>query len=717
MHKTPLLLGYGLDALPAFPSSREEYERWRTWSTSFFEDHDEPLRPVDIDTLDTAQRARLHVAWRAILGHWAQGRSVAPDNGPLITHHFLLEALEAPATILATAASLVELYIDSGVTSTDALFLTAAFAWPLRETFPELSALAWEYTIHAPWQTDPLNLKDMILGIDATEGFRDGRTIPDLITARLHAGARASARAFLEGVALIQARREKIDRLKSYREFQTAEQVQGANEALIALAKLYQEEDEDQLHAREVMKRAAELTRDLELVGFIEDKTWDRSLDEAYVWSEHVAHPRQLDDEIEAALESKQPHHARRLAEALMVRKFNRLWYGSAIENLPGALDKFSRALHKGPPQDAVARRAAEHLATLYVRTHHTTQSARQFVANVAPNIAFTGRGAALHGMRDELEAFYNGSDPYHILSRDARALRHIAHELSDDERAASEEVERWFSDQFRLERPSTLDKLTRMLTSPLVDASRYLGDINVLEEACLSALRIMAERGHAIAGDLGHISQEAAIIRSQYGHGIKLMKFAREVSSVERTLAASVAMASSFLPPGLSLAAHAADLGSSLLLAFRAVARIGAVFGRDIHEAGGFQFVADAFAIGLSSKDGEGLLTYMNKPDGQLVSTVTIGAVTYSAARLVEYLWVAPRASGPRPSEQLLRHIARIVGFELTHTAAAKMVPLLGAILSGASTYHFISMITDAAIHVAARDALLVRYQSYDQS
>ena len=150
-------------------------------------------------------------------------------------------------------------------------------------------------------------------------------------------------------------------------------------------------------------------------------------------------------------------------------------------------------------------------------------------------------------------------------------------------------------------------------------------------------------------------------------------------------------------------------------MLAFRAVARIGAVFGRDIHERDGFQFVANAFTVGLSSKDGEGLVSYLGEPDDTLLSSVTIGGVTYASARLIEYMWVAPRASGPRPSEQLIGNLARICGFELSHNAIVRMVPIIGALISGVSTFTFMRMITESAIHVAARDALLVRVNAYE--
>lgn len=700
-----------LEELPAHPDSREDYERWHAWVQSRSRARRiEALRLRLEDAPSAAASQRLAVLWRAVIGYWAEERSVAPDDAPLIMHHFLAHALEAPPFVMLAARRLTQMSVQQGATSTDVLFLGAAFAWPLRDVDAELGDLCWRYIVHAPWQTDALNLKDLILAVDAHQAFGDGRGFLDLVEARLEAGLVASAQRLLEAGALVQARREHLDGLTSYRDFVPAPMFQGANRAIVRLARLYQEREEDQVFAREVLKRAAELTRSRPLVDYIEGRVWDRPLEEAYAWSEGLEHPRQLDEAIERALQVGQPHHARRLAEAVMIRAFHRPWYGAAIEHVPVALERFERQLLKATPQDMLGRRAAEHLATLYVRTYHVTQSARRFVHAVAGSIPFCGKGAALHPIREELEWFYNRSDPYQVMRRDEARISRAHEVLSEDEQAASDEVARWFSGRFRPEHPSTIERLAALITAPLIDAARVAGELPLIEQACAAAFQLMAERGHELAGDLSAIARQAARIRSEYGHGMKLIEYARQVTSFEPKAAAALAMATSFLPPGLSLGAHAADLGASLLLAFRAVARVGAVFGRDVHEQGGFRLVADSFALGLSSADGEGLLTYLARGDEQLTRAVTIGGVTYAGSRLVEYMWVAPRVEGPRLSDQLVRHLARICGFELRHTAIARIVPVVGALISGVSTYTFLRMITEAAIHVAARDALLVR-------
>ena len=705
------LLAESLDiaSLPAYPSSKEELDAWSAWIDAQLQTR--RLPQLGLDPLATAppeDMARRLTAWRAALAHWADKRTVSTDDAPQAAYTLLARAHEVGPFACLAARHLTWASLRAGSTSTDALFLASAWAWPLRDIDPALSEASWRYLIHAPWQTDALSIRDVLLAAHAHLALRDGRTLMALIEAKLDAGRRHAAREWLEAVALIQARRDSLAQITSYRDFATAPLIQEANEALARLAQLYVEDGVDQVWARELLKRAAELTRSYPLIQLIESRVWDRPAEEAYRWTEHVTHPRMLDDEIARALHAGQPHHARRLAEAMLVRKLNRVWVGSAQDNLPSALERFERELaQSGPPKDALARRASEHLAILYVRTHHVSHQARLFVHGIADSIAFTGRGAALYDVRDELELFYNHSDPYHVLRLQDARLSHAQQAMSEDERAASDEVERWFQERFRAQDPNLIDRFARWITAPLIDVARYFGSLHIYEEIVTAAMHVMTQYGAQLAGDLDEVSRQAALIRSRYGHGVRLMEYARQVTSLESLLAAGVAAGSSILSPGLSLVSHAADLGASLLLAFRAVARIAAVFGRDLRQPEGFRLVADSFTLGFSSPHGEGLVPYLSRPREEMLKAIAIGGVTYGTSRLVEHLWIAPNQRvGERASEQAIRHLARILGMELSHTQITRVVPLVGAVISGVSTWIFMRKIIETAIHVAARDA-----------
>ncbi len=706
-----------LAALPAYPASQREYELWQRWALAQYELKRAPtLLEEALDGLDVELRARHLVSWRALLGHWAKGRSVSPDDAPLSAHHFLAFADTASPAATRAARLLTRASLLEGATSADVLFLCAAFAWPLRDVDPELSVQCWHYLIHAPWQTDPLILKDTLMAAERHLALGDGRELMTLVHARLRAGKRASARRWLEAVALLQARRDHIDQITSYRDFAPVPVIAQAHEALILLARLYEEDGEDQVYAREIMKRAAELTRSMALVEVIEQRVWDLPLDEAYQWSEQVGHPRQLDDAIARALEQRQPHHARRLAEAVIIRKFNRLWYGAAAENLPSALEKFSRQLKGGQHGDPVGRRAAEHLAVLYTRTWYITQPARQFVHDVAGAIGFTGRGAQLEAVRGELELFFNHSDPYHLMRAQSAQLTRAQSAMSADEHEANDEVERWFSAHHRGDPTATLDRLARLIQAPLREVAALGRALPGVEGAIASALQTMVEYGPQLTGDLTPIAQHAARLRAQHGYGMRLMRYAEEVTRPAALGAASLAGLSSFLPPGLSLAAMGMDLGATLLLAARAIARVAVIYGRDLFAPGGLSFAFDALTVGLSSDQDEGMVAYMARPHEEALNSLTLGGVAYGTSRLVERLWLSSGATPAGLSQQAIRHTARVVGLSLGDRAVARVVPVVGALIAGVSTYAFMRAISDAAIHIAAREALLRRVMAYEQ-
>ena len=59
--------------------------------------------------------------------------------------------------------------------------------------------------------------------------------------------------------------------------------------------------------------------------------------------------------------------------------------------------------------------------------------------------------------------------------------------------------------------------------------------------------------------------------------------------------------------------------------------------------------------------------------------------------------------------ADEGIRNVARLCGYSLSEQSLAKSVPIAGAVLSGIATLTFIQSILDAAIHLAARDSLLL--------
>lgn len=119
------------EALPAYPASRQDYERWAAWSAKQYMLRRVPVLSADEKAeLGEEARHRVHISWRALIGYWAGGRGVAPDDAPLIMYHLLSHAHEAPPFVLHAATELARAVLEAGATSTDALFLLATFVWP-----------------------------------------------------------------------------------------------------------------------------------------------------------------------------------------------------------------------------------------------------------------------------------------------------------------------------------------------------------------------------------------------------------------------------------------------------------------------------------------------------------------------------------------------------------------------------------------------------------
>jgi hypothetical protein len=176
-----------------------------------------------------------------------------------------------------------------------------------------------------------------------------------------------------------------------------------------------------------------------------------------------------------------------------------------------------------------------------------------------------------------------------------------------------------------------------------------------------------------------------------------------------EQIVAALLAGGTALLPPGASLAAAGLDLGVTMLATYRAVARIGALFGLDVRAPDGFRFVADSFALGCSSQDSEGLVAYLTGRKQRVFRAFTLGGVAYGATELAGYLWTGPTQARV-VAEEGIRYLARLCGYGLNQRQLAKLIPIGGAVLAGISTYAFMESILDAASHLAAREALLRR-------
>lgn len=687
-----------ISQLPHEPSTPADFGRWKEWVQSC-----ESLGQWPV-LHQIAQDDRNVIAWRAILAH-AAAKSIAPEEASPSAHHLLTHANQTRPHVFRAAELLVRRMMEDGTTSPDALFLIAAFAWPLRDMSLARSEEAWQYLIHAPWQTDAATLVQFCVAVSQVQ--HPDRRLLSLATARLEAGRRDCARELLEAMVLVHAGKERMEQLTAAEALAGKRKFPDVNEALLRLAQIYVEDGAVQLSARAVVESARDLpSSPPDLARAARDTVWDRPFEEIYAWAGRASRPADIESEINRLMAARQPGHARRAAEALLMRNHDRHIAGDPMANTRKALARFMELPANRMAEHHASRCAAEHLAILYVRTNHITEYARSFVRQVSVLPEFTGAGAHLHPIVHELQRFVNETDPYFVFYRSQEsALANADPRRSDDERRAADAVNGWFSKRCAPPSGGIIEKMISVLTAP----GRLLSKSLPIEDACAAAFRLMMRAGILMTGDMERLREDGAAIREQHGFGLRLMERAREVTRVDKLVAAAASAGLSLLPAGLSLLSRAADLGTVLLLTYRAVCRVGALYGIERNDARLLTFVQDSFALGCSSKDGEGLLAYLSRGRRQVVSAITVGGVAYGAQALAGHLWTAPGQSARMIADEGIRNVARLCGYSLSEQSLAKSVPIAGAVLSGIATLTFIQSILDAAIHLAARDSLLL--------
>ncbi len=693
--------------LPSPPVKREEFDAWATWAgralrkgrSSFLRD---PAILADDETGD-----RISVASRALIAYATESKPY-PEHAPSAMLSLFNRAHSISPMVLRAAEILARRVMERGATSADVLYLVATFAWPLRDVSPDIGDRAWAYLVHAPWQTDISVLTELCKAVDRAGAHSEDRSLLRLADSRLEAGIQDGAKDLLEAIAAIQADVDRIEDITSDASFGVKQKITSADQAILRLGRLYVEDQETMVHARAVLERAARLEPEPDaMVQILRERTWDRPFAELYAWSKELSRPESLDAEVDRLLQANQPHHARRLAEAALVRHFDEPIFRPSDRSIVKTIGRFQKTEAAQILERSLARRAAEHLAILYSRTNYYTAHARDFVGTLVQLTGFTGAGGPLSAAKSELEMFVNRGDPYLILTEEDPLLAQTSR-MSEEELRTRDAVRSWLTERFGGANRGAMERTIAAITSPIGDLTRSFGNLPGIEKACQAAFRTLLQGRGAITGNLEPWFEEGKLLRAEKGISLDLLERARGAGRYEKVSAAAVSGVSAFLPPGLSVAAGAADLGATLLVTYRAIARVGALFGRDVRTADGFRFTSDSFALGCSSGEGEGLVAYLGRGKKRVLAPLTLGGVAYGAKMFAEYLWTTPGTTGRIAAEQAVRHLARLCGIGLSERSVARVVPVGGALLSGMAAYAFIRQVVEASIHVAARDALL---------
>ena len=729
--------------LPSPPRTDQGYKQWRTWGEQALKARSCPPLALPADEGLDRDDHRVELAWKALITAWSSQRQLCPETMPLVALELLKRAWEAPTPVVRAAEKVTRRYLQLGVTTPEVFYYCSAFAWPLREVSPRLSDDAWAYLVHAPWQTEPEVIQELLVVLSDSAELPEGRQLGDLVGCALDHGHDVTAREFLEAAIVWLSRFGKggIHRLGEAADIRRLEEHPEGAGLLRQLARLYRRDGETQIHARAVLARARELAsteaashagailgtgqevatqgqEEFVALGIaIEATVWERPFQEAYTWVKEHADLAGFTREVRRVIEADQVGHATRLAESSLIKHFDDPWYGRAEDNLDRALLRFGDIKPTEVPKlPASVRSAAEHLAVLYSRGARDTGASFAFVNALIHLKGFVGKGSALEPISEELEVWVNRSDPYTALRGQAASLADSGDRLRDPERRLAEQVNDWFDR--RMQRGEGLERQIRFVTAPLKDALAALSGgaaalLPGIEEACLGAFRLIrSPRGEWLLGDLDALLSEGRQLRAVEGVCPALQERARREARGSALTAGAVSAVTSLVPPVLAVAGGAADLGASLVLGFRAVSRAAALFGFDVRTDEGFARAADILTLGCGGCSSSSLAAYLSedRAPGPL-NALELHGVDYGSSRLVRHLWVRGQSS-PAVNELLARNLARLCGMELSERGVVRLLPVAGAVFAGLSTVKFVNDLVDVGLHLLTREALLKRLQ-----
>ena len=499
----------------------------------------------------------------------------------------------------------------------------------------------------------------------------------------------------------------------------------GAFGCLKRLATYYIDNAQVSIHARAVsqfverlfMRSSEDNARQLDgpddsperLRIYLSETVWDRPFAEASEVVNGMKTPRALEMEIARAMEVDQIHHARRLAEAAIVREYGGFFSNGSHKAIGGAFDKFVKTPSQTLYQDHFVRTAVNHLAPIYVETDFIHQRALDLTLKISDKPFFIGTEAPLEPIKKDLDRFVNNADIFKLLKKSNRDLE-VMGGLNDDEKEARDYLLEWFEGRFASAAQSGLfDTFVSAVSATPNEAKQFNQSLPLVEQTMGAALELMFRSGHQLVGNDNDLRAQGRRIREENGVGKTLMDRSFEETRTNTFGATAVSAAMGLLPPGLpAFVGGTVDLGTTMLLCFRGIAQVAALFGKPrLTSAEGFAFVLDSFALGCSSSGGEGLMGYLDMRERGQLTPITVGAVDYGTKRLQKHIWTRSSGKPRQVAQQAIDQIARLCGLSLSKNVQRSVVPVVGAVYCGFTTYEFINDIIHAATVVATRDGL----------
>lgn len=618
---------------------------------------------------------------------------------------------QAPYLAVMLGERLLRSRLIMGATDVETFWLAVSFAHGLAPLLTsELAELSWQYLNHAPFAVDPFTaLRFAQLSRNLSRQHFPHwplELIESLLSRPYHADLGAT---LLEAVVCSLLKVRSMDavakRLQAPLPYPAPPLLISSLELL---AHHYVRTQADQIYAREVLRAASQTASNpTPFQSSLASQTFDIPYPELYkLVSEKLHRPADLDTLYRSYVEADQLPLARRLVECELVRRLDPWRFGGMHGHVRKAIHRVLAGADMYYPR---VRELTTRLAILHSRTRFYTDEAQHLAQRVASLPQYTGDGAPLSQLREELALYLQESDPRHLLARERSLLLERWDELTEEERALMDGVQAWMDQRFQ-DRPAHVRVEDPSQQGP--DSITVLGEGELewsIEKILWQAYRFLSRPVwiHPLKKQVESIVGQGFGELRQADAGI-VSALARSFAYSDRALAAANGALAGLLggPWGMAF-----DMAGLLTLSARACTRIGTCFGIEPGSREGFRFLLDALTLSVSTRAGEGLGAYLMDQRPRAYRVLTVNGVLYGTGLMRQSLRRNHYdGMGGGMARRLVR-TSRILGLGFRERQWARVLPLVGAVIAGGADYLFMRTLTEATLHLGARHWVLSRH------
>lgn len=472
-------------------------------------------------------------------------------------------------------------------------------------------------------------------------------------------------------------------------------------ENLQCLAQIHTAEETTAVYARAIIDLASKYNPDPCLPQVVQGRVWDRPFDECRMWAKGNPNLHDLERELQRVLSARQPHHARRICEAVILQDCGGGDVSTAVEKLC-QLSTFEFGQKK-----PTTVQAATYLSVFYAMLNVYHRHALMLISKTL-DVAPLSRGdGPLVPWVDYLARYLGRMTPMRVVAEEFQQYEEIRPRLSLEEQALLDTVAGWFNGRWDGGGAvmSALNHVVDVALWPVTHIVKRVGAwFPALEHVLTRFFSRAFSGGVVLAGDIDALLEGGQFIRREKGCGRALLEHSQQSTWQETTAAVATAASVGALQQVVPFTgAGAITMFAALVAAFRSVARIGGIWGIDVRSAQGKNFVADAFLLGTCSREraAQAVVRYLVSRKQDAIPAAALGALNVVA---IEAL-LDGSADGIAAS---VAGLARACGVQLSEQQLGwEVMPFIGAVMSAANAGFIVHSVSEAAVYIAAREAL----------